>query len=131
MYLCIFIFLSRLYLYKHFYSNAVHKFPVYRDNNVLLYCIVLYCIVLYCIVLYCIVLYCIVLYCIVLYCIVLYCIVLYCIVSSHHSCTLSTGLTSSTTFCLNCVFHENVFQPDLIIGDAFSGPQPAPFTTLL
>ena len=70
-------------IFINFYSNAVHKFPVYGTIKfycIVLYCIVLYCIVLYCIVLYCIVLYCIVLYCIVLYCIVLYCIVLYCIV---------------------------------------------------
>ena len=46
-------------IFINFYSNAVHKFPVY--GTIKLYCIVLYCIVLYCIVLYCIVLYCIVL----------------------------------------------------------------------
>ena len=41
MYLFILIFLSRLY-FINFYSNAVHKFPVY--GTIKLYCIVLYCI---------------------------------------------------------------------------------------
>ena len=78
-FLCTYLFLFFYHdcIFINFYSNAVHKFPVY--GTIKFYCIVLCCIVLYCIVLYCIVLYCIVLYCIVLYCIVLYCIVLYCI----------------------------------------------------
>ena len=42
--------------------DRFHRFMMFNDIILLLYCIVLYCIVLYCIVLYCIVLYCVMLY---------------------------------------------------------------------
>ena len=49
MYLFILIFYHDC-IFINFYSNTVHKFPVY--GTIKLYCIVLYCIVLYCIVLF-------------------------------------------------------------------------------
>ena len=77
-----FIFMYLLFFYHdcifiNFYSNAVHKFPVY--GTIKLYCIVLYCIVLYCIVLYCIVLRCVALRCVALRCVALRCVALRCV----------------------------------------------------
>ena len=48
-FLCTYLFLFFYHdcIFINFYSNAVHKFPVY--GTIKLYCIVLYCIVLYCI----------------------------------------------------------------------------------
>ena len=69
MYLFFFFFYHDC-IFINFYSNTVHKFPVY--GTIKLYCIVLYCIALHCIALHCIALHCIALHCIALHCIALY-----------------------------------------------------------
>ena len=77
LFLCTFFFFYHDCIFINFYSNAVHKFPVY--GTIKLYCIALHCIALHCIALHCIALHCIALHCIALHCIALHCIALHCI----------------------------------------------------